>query len=107
MVITKNEFVTKMHDADAFDYIVCGAGSAGCTLAARLSEGGHARVLLLEAGADDNSDIISDPNRWPLALGTALDWKFVAEQNPCLDGRAIPYAMGKVMGGGSSINVST
>jgi choline dehydrogenase len=42
-----------------------------------------------------------------LALGTALDWKFVAEHNPCLDGRAIQYAMGKVMGGGSSINVST
>src|SRR5262249_1703033 len=48
-----------------------------------------------------------NPNRWPMTLGTELDWGFVAEPNPNLNGRAIPYSMGKVLGGGSSVNVST
>jgi choline dehydrogenase len=63
--------------------------------------------LVLEAGGDDGSDLISDPNRWPLTLGTELDWQFIAEPSAHLEGRAIPYNMGKVLGGGSSINVST
>jgi choline dehydrogenase len=64
-------------------------------------------VLLLEAGGSDEADAITDPNRWPMTLGSELDWGFVAEANPRLNGRAIPYSMGKVLGGGSSINVST
>jgi choline dehydrogenase len=90
-----------------FDYIVCGAGSSGSVVAARLAANPSVRVLLLEAGGSDDTDAIMDPNRWPMTLGTELDWGFVAEPNPRLDGRAIPYSMGKVLGGGSSINVST
>jgi choline dehydrogenase-like flavoprotein len=63
------------------------------------------QVLVLEAGGTDETDLITDPNRWPMTLGSELDWGFVAESNPHLNGRAIPYAMGKVLGGGSSINV--
>jgi len=90
-----------------FDYIVCGAGTSGCVVAARLAADSKTQVLLLEAGGNDDSELIADPNRWPVTLGSELDWGFVAEPNPHLNGRAIPYSMGKVLGGGSSINVST
>jgi choline dehydrogenase len=90
-----------------FDYIVCGAGTSGSVVAARLAANPSVRVLLLEAGGSDETDAITDPNRWPMTLGTELDWCFIAESNPRLNGRAIPYSMGKVLGGGSSINVST
>jgi choline dehydrogenase len=90
-----------------FDYIVCGAGTSGCVVAARLAADPHTQVLLLEAGGSDEMDLIENPNRWPMTLGSELDWGFKAEPNPQLNGRAISYSMGKVLGGGSSINVST
>jgi choline dehydrogenase len=64
-------------------------------------------VLVLEAGGTDEADLVTNPNRWPMTLGSELDWGFVADPNPNLNGRAIRYSMGKVLGGGSSINVST
>jgi choline dehydrogenase len=91
----------------SFDYIVCGAGTSGCVVAARLAADPKTQVLLLEAGGTDETELVSNPNRWPMTLGTDLDWGFVAQANPHLNGRAIPYSMGKVLGGGSSINVST
>jgi choline dehydrogenase len=90
-----------------FDYIVCGAGTSGCVVAARLAADPDIQVLLLEAGGSDETEAIEDPNRWPMTLGSDLDWGFVAEPNPHLNGRAIRYSMGKALGGGSSINVST
>ena len=90
-----------------YEFIVCGSGSAGSVVARRLAENPEFRVLLLEAGGTDETEVIMNPNRWPMTLGTELDWGFVAEPNPRLNGRAIPYSMGKVLGGGSSINVST
>jgi len=90
-----------------FDYIVCGAGTSGSVVAARLAADPKIQVLVVEAGGPDESDVISKPNRWPEALGSEFDWGFVAEPNPHLNGRAIRYSMGKVLGGGSSINVST
>jgi len=90
-----------------FDYIVCGAGTSGSVVAARLAANPDVSVLVLEAGGSDETDAVMNPNRWPTTLGTELDWGFVAEPNPRLNGRAIPYAMGRVLGGGSSINVST
>jgi choline dehydrogenase len=94
-------------DFTAFDYVVCGAGSAGCVVAGRLAADPKTRVLLLKAGGSDETELVQNPNRWPMAIGTELDWGFKAEPNPQLNGRSIPYSMGKVLGGGSSINVGT
>jgi len=88
-----------------FDFIVCGAGTSGSVVAARLAEDGRARVLLIEAGGDDKAESVSNPAQWPLNLGTARDWGFVGEPTPGLLGRRLPLSMGKGLGGGSSINV--
>jgi choline dehydrogenase len=90
-----------------FDYIVCGAGTSGSVVAARLATDPHTQVLVLEAGGTDETDLVMNPNRWPATLGSELDWGFFAEPNPNLNGRAIRYSMGKALGGGSSINVQT
>lgn len=90
-----------------FDFIVCGAGTSGCVVAAKLAADPGVRVLLIEAGGPDESEFVQDPNRWPMTLFGELDWSFVAQANSQLNGRAIGYSMGKVLGGGSSINVST
>jgi choline dehydrogenase len=90
-----------------FDYIVYGAGTSGCVVAARLAADLRTQVLLLEAGGTDETDLITNPNRWPMTLAANWIGASTAEPNPHLNGRAIPYSMGKVLGGGSSINVST
>jgi choline dehydrogenase len=90
---------------EVFDFIVCGAGSSGSVVAARLAEDGNASVLLLEAGEDDEAEAVSNPAMWPLNLGTSRDWGFVGQPAPGLNGRRLPLSMGKGLGGGSSINV--
>ena len=90
-----------------FDYIVCGAGTSGSVVAARLASDPQTQVLLLEAGDTDETDLVTDPNRWCMTLGSELDWGFMTEPNPRLNGRSLLYSMGKVLGGGSSINVQT
>lgn len=89
----------------SYDFIVCGAGSSGSVVAARLAENPEVSVLLLEAGGSDEAASVIEPAQWPLNLGTERDWGFMAEPNEHLGGRAIPMSMGKVLGGGSSINV--
>jgi len=91
--------------AESFDYIIVGAGSAGCVLAARLSENPAARVLLLEAGPRDTSPWIHIPLGYgKLFNERRVNWMYQSEPEPHLDGRRIFTPRGKVLGGSSSIN---
>lgn len=105
--VRRNQARLASHIAAPYDFIVCGAGTSGCVLAARLAEDPTLRVLLIEAGGHDESELVQDPNQWPMTLGSEMDWGFFAEANPRLNGRSLAYSMGKGLGGGSSINVST
>ncbi len=88
-----------------FDYIIVGAGTAGCVLANRLSQDPSKRVLLLEAGKKDNYFWIDIPVGYLYTIGNPrTDWCFETEAETGLNGRSIGYARGKVLGGCSSIN---
>ncbi len=94
-----------MIDEGSFDYIVTGAGSAGCVVAARLSESGRHRVLLLEAGARDRNPWIHIPIGYAkLFVHPRLNWRFESEPEPELNNRRMYQPRGKVLGGTSSIN---
>jgi choline dehydrogenase len=88
-----------------YDFIVCGSGSSGSVVARRLAENPDVSVLLLEAGGTDDVPNVIEAIQWHTNLGSERDWGFVDQPNPHLNGRAIPLNMGKVLGGGSSINV--
>jgi len=88
-----------------FDYIIVGAGSAGCLLANRLSANPEHRVLLIEAGGKDNWFWIKVPVGYLFSIGNPrTDWCYMTEPDPGLAGRSILYARGRVLGGCSSIN---
>src|SRR6267378_355700 len=87
-----------------YDFIVCGAGSSGSVVARRLAENSDVSVLLLEAGGSDDVPNVIEAVQWPLNLGSERSWGFVGQPSPYLNGRSIPLAMGKVLGGGSSVN---
>jgi choline dehydrogenase/4-pyridoxate dehydrogenase len=92
-------------NAKSYDYVIVGAGSAGCTLARRLTEDQGIRVLLLEAGGWDRDPWIKIPLGWGRILERRLhDWMYFTEPEPNADGRRIECARGKIVGGSSSIN---
>lgn len=94
-----------MQAAGKFDYIIIGAGSAGCVLAKRLAQDPGVSVLLLEAGKKDNYVWIHIPVGYLYCIGNPrTDWLFRTEADPGLNGRSLIYPRGKVLGGCSSIN---
>lgn len=93
------------NEAEEFDYIVVGAGSAGCVLANRLSANPNNRVLVLEAGGPDNWIWFHIPVGYLFAIGNPRsDWMFKTEPEPGLNGRVLNYPRGKTIGGSSAIN---
>lgn len=89
---------------ESFDYIIVGAGSAGCVLADRLSSGGD-RILVLEAGGTDRRFWIKTPIGYGRTFAdAAVNWKYQTAPNPGLNGRCIYWPRGRVIGGSSSIN---
>lgn len=94
-----------MTDLGIFDYVIVGAGSAGCVLANRLSEDPTKTVALLEAGGNDNYIWVKIPVGYLYCMGNPrTDWGFSTDPEPGLNGRAIMYPRGKVLGGCSAIN---
>jgi choline dehydrogenase len=87
-----------------YDYVIVGAGSAGCVLAARLSEDPDVSVLLLEAGPPDVKENIHVPLGYLQLARTDVDWDYCTAPEPNCDGRRIPLPRGKVLGGSSSVN---
>jgi len=93
-----------MAAVDEYDFIVVGAGAAGCALAARLSEDPTARVLLLEAGPSDRKLEVRLPAAFPKLFGSERDWAFETPPEPGLDGRRVFFPRGRTLGGSTSMN---
>jgi choline dehydrogenase len=87
-----------------YDYVIVGAGSAGCVLAARLSEAPDVKVALVEAGGHDSRPEIAMPMAFPMLLKSSIDWDLYGEPEPGLGGRRFYLPRGKVVGGSGSIN---
>ena len=88
-----------------YDYIIVGAGSAGCVLAARLTEDPGTKVLVLEFGGSDRSIFIQMPSAFSIPMnGAKYNWRYHTAPEPGLDGRSVHCPRGKVLGGSSSIN---
>jgi choline dehydrogenase len=94
-----------MRPTEEFDYVVVGAGSAGCVLADRLTADGRNSVLVLEVGGPDRSVLIQMPSALSIPMGMEkYDWRYFTEPEPGLGGRRLHTPRGKVLGGSSSIN---
>jgi choline dehydrogenase len=87
---------------EAYNYIVVGAGTAGCVLAARLTEESGARVLLLEAGSAERTRAMAVPSAWPENLGSAADWSYMTTSQA--GAGPLPYPRGRALGGSGAIN---
>ena len=87
-----------------YDYVVVGAGSAGCALAARLTEDPDVRVALIEAGPPDTANEIHIPAAFPMLFKSSWDWDLDSEPEPGLGGRRAYLPRGRMLGGSSSMN---
>lgn len=87
-----------------FDYLIVGAGSAGCVLAARLSEDADIRVALIEAGGPADDPAIADPARWPFLAGAPFDWNYRTSAQPHTAARQHAWPRGRIIGGTSCLN---
>jgi len=96
--------VSRRADPTTFDFVIVGAGSAGCVLAHRLSEDPDVRVLLVEAGGSDSSPMIDTPAGFATLHRTDVDWDHSTHHEPFLGGRRLYLPRGRVLGGSSSIN---
>jgi choline dehydrogenase-like flavoprotein len=90
--------------SSTYDYVIVGAGSAGCVLAYRLGEDPDVRIAVLEAGPEDTDPQISIPFAFGALLKSRVDWDLVSEPEPGLDLRRNYIPRGKVLGGSSSLN---
>jgi choline dehydrogenase len=88
-----------------YDFIIVGAGSAGCVLANRLSENPDVQVLVIEAGSDQTPDNVHLPTMWPSLWHTPVDWAYESVPQSFLDGRRTHEPRGKVIGGSSALNL--
>lgn len=91
-------------NAEAFDYVIIGAGAAGSVLAARLSEDGHTTVALLEAGPSERHPYVRIPAAYPRLFQSPRDWAYFTEPQEALGERRVYWPRGKMLGGSSSIN---
>jgi choline dehydrogenase-like flavoprotein len=97
--------MTPMKEPETYDYIVVGGGSAGCVLAARLSEDPRLSVLLVEAGPADRNPWLHIPSGFFRTINNPrFDWRYETEPEPALNGRRIAWPRGRVLGGSSAIN---
>src|SRR5580704_1989927 len=95
--------ISELNDARRYDYIVVGAGAAGSVLAAELSASG-AQVLVVESGGPDDAPTIMNPSIWFYNVGGPLDYHLPITPLPQLNNRRFNMALGRVLGGGSSIS---
>jgi choline dehydrogenase-like flavoprotein len=103
-LVESNQLRLATHLNTQYDFVICGSGSSGSVVARRLAENSDVSVLLIEAGGSDDLRSVMEPALWSQNLGSERDWGFQSEPNPHLKGRAPALSMGKVLGGGSSIN---